>query len=74
MQTYVSWVQNILLQRQQYAQLPEAEVKSKAEVWRQYDLKKQEHLYGFYRDALGQQQTVSNLYTCECTCVYVLLY
>uniref|UniRef100_A0A3P8PH33 DNA helicase n=1 Tax=Astatotilapia calliptera TaxID=8154 RepID=A0A3P8PH33_ASTCA len=57
----VTPIQNILLQRQQYAQLPEAEVKSKAEVWRQYDLKKQEHLYGFYRDALGQQQTVSNL-------------
>ncbi|CAI5643957.1 unnamed protein product [Oreochromis niloticus] len=49
----------MFLMRQQYPQLPEAEVKSKAEVWRQYDLKRQEHLHAFYRDALGQQQTLT---------------
>uniref|UniRef100_A0A8D3B6P2 DNA helicase n=1 Tax=Scophthalmus maximus TaxID=52904 RepID=A0A8D3B6P2_SCOMX len=48
-----------MLQRMQYPQLPEDEVKSKADIWRQCDGKEQERRQAFYRDVLAQQQTVS---------------
>uniref|UniRef100_A0A3Q0S4A8 DNA helicase n=1 Tax=Amphilophus citrinellus TaxID=61819 RepID=A0A3Q0S4A8_AMPCI len=59
-------------ERQQYPHLPEVEVKSKAVIWRQYDLKRQAHIKAIYRDSLEQQQSVSNLYTCECNSLYIL--
>lgn len=60
-----------MLQRQQYPQLPEAEVKIKAEIWRLCDEREQERRRAFYRDVLAQQQSVSHFYTCECVCLYI---
>ncbi|XP_035480151.2 transcriptional regulator ATRX-like isoform X2 [Scophthalmus maximus] len=45
--------------RMQYPQLPEDEVKSKADIWRQCDGKEQERRQAFYRDVLAQQQTLT---------------
>ncbi|XP_030603016.1 transcriptional regulator ATRX-like isoform X2 [Archocentrus centrarchus] len=49
----------MLLVRQQYPHLPEVEVKSKAVIWRQYDLKRQAHIKAIYRDSLEQQQSLT---------------
>lgn len=47
------------LQRQQYPDLPEPEVKLKAELWRQCDEKEQQRRTAFYREHLLNQQAVS---------------
>lgn len=60
-----------MLQRQQYPQLPEAMIKTKALIWKVCDEKEQERRQAFYRDVLGQQQSVSNFYKCVCVCVHV---
>lgn len=49
-------------QRQQYPQLPEAAVKTKAEIWKLCDEKEQERRQALYRDVLAQQQSVSHFY------------
>lgn len=47
------------LQRQQYPNLPEPEVRQKAELWKQCDEKEQERRRAFYRDIFSKQQSVS---------------
>ncbi|KAI3373536.1 hypothetical protein L3Q82_022139 [Scortum barcoo] len=49
----------ILRVRQQYPLLPEAEVKTKAESWKQWDMKEQERRQASYRDVLAQQQSLT---------------
>ncbi|XP_038565073.1 transcriptional regulator ATRX-like isoform X1 [Micropterus salmoides] len=49
----------LLRVRQQYPQLPEAEVKIKAEIWRLCDEREQERRRAFYRDVLAQQQSLT---------------
>ncbi|XP_072230790.1 transcriptional regulator ATRX-like [Leuresthes tenuis] len=45
--------------RQQYPLLPEADVQIKADIWKEYDDKRQEITQAFYRDALSQQQSLT---------------
>uniref|UniRef100_A0A3Q3WU13 DNA helicase n=1 Tax=Mola mola TaxID=94237 RepID=A0A3Q3WU13_MOLML len=47
-------------QRQQYPQLPNAEVQAKAQMWKMYDEKELERRQAFYRDVLTQQQAVES--------------
>ncbi|XP_076606647.1 transcriptional regulator ATRX-like [Chaetodon auriga] len=47
------------LLRQQYPQLPESEVKTKAQIWKTYDEKEQERRQAFYREVLTQQQSLT---------------
>lgn len=62
-----------LLQRQQYPQLQEAEVQTKAQDWKGWDEKVKERREAIYRDSLTQQRSVSNLlvvifFTRGCVC------
>lgn len=50
-----------LLQRQQYPQLQEAEVQTKAQDWKGWDEKVKERREAIYRDSLTQQRSVSNV-------------
>ncbi|XP_058482955.1 transcriptional regulator ATRX-like isoform X2 [Solea solea] len=45
--------------RLQYPQLFEADVKIRAEIWRQWDIKEQERRQAFYRDVLSHQQSLT---------------
>lgn len=48
-----------MLQRQQYPDLVEPEVRQKAELWKQSDEREQERRRAFYQDVLAKQQSVS---------------
>ncbi|XP_031175748.2 transcriptional regulator ATRX-like isoform X2 [Sander lucioperca] len=45
---------------QQYPQLPEATVKTKAKIWKVSDEKEKERRQAFYRDIFAQQQTLTH--------------
>ncbi|KAK5859198.1 hypothetical protein PBY51_003282 [Eleginops maclovinus] len=45
--------------RLQYPQLPEAEIKNKAQVWKVFDKKERERRQALYHDNLTQQQTLT---------------
>ncbi|KAK7922666.1 hypothetical protein WMY93_009568 [Mugilogobius chulae] len=45
--------------RQQYPHLPEAEIKSKAELWKECDEKTQERSRAAYRESIAQQQALT---------------
>lgn len=47
------------LTRRQYPQLPEAEVRTKAQIWKMCDEKEQERREAIYRDVLAQQQSLT---------------
>lgn len=50
------------VQREQYPQLPEDEVKTKAHIWKECDEKEHKRRQAFYRDVLTQQQSVSSFF------------
>lgn len=62
-----------VLQRHQYPLLLEAEVNSRAQIWKTSDDKERERRQAFYQEVLTQQQSVSQFYTSMrlvCTCMY----
>lgn len=51
-----------MFQRQQYHELPEAEIRTKAQNWKVFDEKERERRQALYQDILTHQQTVSHFY------------
>lgn len=60
-----------ILQMQIYPQLLEAEVKTKAQIWKTCDEKELVRRQAFYQDVLAQQQSVSHFYTSVCMSLHL---
>lgn len=55
----IKYNKSLFVQRQQYSQLREPEVYSKAKVWKAFDETEQERRQASYKEVLSQQKSVS---------------
>lgn len=55
----IKYNKSLFVQRQQYPQLHEPEVYSKAKVWKAFDETEQERRQASYKEVLSQQKSVS---------------